>query len=144
MKVMLSCGEPSGDLYAGALVRALRTRDPHLQAFGLGGERLGAAGAEIIESFHGLSVTGLTEAIKVLPRSWAAYRRLVAAARARRPDVLVLIDYPDFNFRLMRAVKALGVPVVYYISPQLWAWRAGRMATMQALVDRVLVIFPFE
>jgi len=144
VNIMLSCGEPSGDLYAGALVRALRTRDPHLQAFGLGGERLGAAGAEIIESFHGLSVTGLTEAIKVLPRSWAAYRRLVAAARARRPDVLVLIDYPDFNFRLMRAVKALGVPVVYYISPQLWAWRAGRMATMQALVDRVLVIFPFE
>lgn len=141
---MLSCGEPSGDLYAGALVRALHDRDLQLVAFGLGGERLADAGAELIADFHGLSVTGLTEALKVLPRSWAAYRRLVRAARERCPDVLVLIDYPDFNFRLMRAVKPLGVPVVYYISPQLWAWRPGRMKTMQAFADRVLVIFPFE
>ncbi|MGE0461212.1 MAG: lipid-A-disaccharide synthase [Vicinamibacterales bacterium] len=141
---MISCGEPSGDLYAGALVRALAARDPHLQAFGLGGERLAAAGARLVADFRGLSVTGLTEALKVLPRSWATYRRLVAAARDERPDVLVLVDYPDFNFRLMRAVKALGVPIVYYISPQLWAWRPGRMATMKAIVDRVLVIFPFE
>jgi len=144
VKVMISCGEPSGDLYAGALVRALAARDPELQAFGLGGERLAAAGARLVADFHGLSVTGLTEALKVLPRSWATYRQLVAAARDERPDVLVLVDYPDFNFRLMRAVKALGVPIVYYISPQLWAWRAGRMRTMKALVDRVLVIFPFE
>jgi len=144
VKVMISCGEPSGDLYAGALVRALAARDPHLQAFGLGGERLAGAGARLVADFHGLSVTGLTEALKVLPRSWAAYKRLVAAARDERPDVLVLVDYPDFNFRLMRAVKALGVPIVYYISPQLWAWRPGRMKTMKALVDRVLVIFPFE
>jgi lipid-A-disaccharide synthase len=141
---MISCGEPSGDLYAGALVRALRTEEPAVEAFGLGGEQLAAAGADIVADFRGLSVTGLTEALKVLPRSWATYRRLVAAARERRPDVLVLIDYPDFNFRLMRAVKALGIPVVYYISPQLWAWRPARMKTMQALVDRVLVIFPFE
>lgn len=141
---MVSCGEPSGDLYAGALVRALRGRDPGLQAFGLGGEHFAAAGAERVEDFHGLSVTGLTEALRVLPRSWRAYGRLVAAARERRPDVLVLVDYPDFNFRLMRAVRALGVPIVYYISPQLWAWRPGRMKIMQAQVDRVLVIFPFE
>jgi len=141
---MISCGEPSGDLYAGALVRALAERDPHLQAFGLGGERLAAAGARLVADFRGLSVTGLTEVLKVLPRSWATYRQLVSAARDERPDVLVLVDYPDFNFRLMRAVKALGVPIVYYISPQLWAWRAGRMKTMKALVDRVLVIFPFE
>lgn len=141
---MLSCGEPSGDLYAGALVRALRTRLPSVEAFGLGGERLAAAGAELVADFHGLSVTGLTEALRVLPRSWSIYQQLVAAAKERRPDVLVLVDYPDFNFLLMRAVKALGVPVVYYISPQLWAWRPGRMAAMQATVDRVLVIFPFE
>jgi lipid-A-disaccharide synthase len=141
---MVSCGEPSGDLYAGALVTALRARDPQLEAFGLGGEKLAAAGARLVADFRGLSVTGLTEVLKVLPRSWAIYKRLVAAARAQRPDVLVLIDYPDFNFRLMRAVKALGVPIVYYISPQLWAWRPSRMTTMKALVDRVLVIFPFE
>jgi lipid-A-disaccharide synthase len=141
---MISCGEPSGDLYAGALVRELRARDPELQAFGLGGERLAAAEARLVADFRGLSVTGLTEALKVLPKSLATYRRLVEAAREQRPDVLVLIDYPDFNFRLMKAVKPLGIPIVYYISPQLWAWRPGRMSVMKALVDRVLVIFPFE
>jgi lipid-A-disaccharide synthase len=144
VKVMISCGEPSGDLYAGALVRALRAREPGLEAFGLGGERLAAAGARLTADFRGLSVTGLTEALRVLPKSWATYRRLVDAARREQPDVLVLIDYPDFNFRLMKSVKALGVPIVYYISPQLWAWRPGRMKTMKALADRVLVIFPFE
>ena len=139
---MLSCGEPSGDLYAGALVRALRAREPGLDVFGLGGPGLAAAGARLVADFRGLSVTGLTEAVKILPRSLATYRRLVEAARQDRPDVLVVIDYPDFNFRLMKAVKALGIPIVYYISPQLWAWRPGRMKTMQALVDRVLVDLP--
>jgi lipid-A-disaccharide synthase len=141
---MISCGEPSGDLYAGALVRALRLREPTLEVFGMGGEQFAAAGGRAIADFHGLSVTGLTEALRVLPRSWATFRRLVDAARTQRPDALVVIDYPDFHFRLMTAVKSLGVPVVYYISPQLWAWRPGRMKTMQAVVDRVLVIFPFE
>ncbi len=139
---MISCGEPSGDLYAGALVHALRARDPQLEAFGLGGEQLASAGARLVADFRGLSVTGLTEALKVLPRSWATYKQLVTAAREQRPDVLVLIDYPDFNFRLMRAIKALGIPIVYYISPQLWAWRPGRMKTMKELVDRVLVDLP--
>ncbi len=144
LRVMISCGEPSGDLYAGALVEALRQRDPSVEAFGLGGERMAAAGAELIADFRGLSVTGLVEAVKVLPSNWRAYKRLVQAARNRRPDVLVLIDYPDFNFRLMGAVKRLGIPTVYYISPQLWAWRPGRMQTMKRAADRVLVIFPFE
>jgi lipid-A-disaccharide synthase len=141
---MLSCGEPSGDLYAGALVRALREREPRVDVFGMGGERFAAEGARVVADFRGISVTGLAEALRVLPKSWATFKRLVDAARAERPDVLVVIDYPDFNFRLMTAVKDLGVPVVYYISPQLWAWRPGRMATMKAVVDRVLVIFPFE
>jgi lipid-A-disaccharide synthase len=144
MRVMLSCGEPSGDLYAGALVTALRARDPELVAFGLGGERLKAAGAELIGDFRGLAVTGLVEALRVLPDSYAMYKRLTDAARTRRPDVLVLVDYPDFNFRLMAAVRRLGVPIVYYVSPQLWAWRSGRIHTMKQLVDRVLPIFPFE
>jgi lipid-A-disaccharide synthase len=141
---MISCGEPSGDLYAGALVHALRARVRDLEVFGLGGERLAAAGARLVAEFRGLSVTGLVEALRVLPRSWRTYRRLVAEARSQRPDVLVVVDYPDFNFRLMGAVKTLGIPVVYYISPQLWAWRPGRITTMKDLVDRVLVIFPFE
>lgn len=142
--VMVSCGEASGDLYAGALTRALRRRAPDTRVFGFGGDRLREAGAELIGDYRGLAVTGLTEALRVLPRSYVMYRRLIARARAERPDVLVAIDFPDFNFRLARAIGRLGIPVVYYISPQLWAWRPGRLATMAALVRKVLVIFPFE
>jgi len=141
---MISCGEPSGDLYAAALVAALRRREPDIEVFGLGGERFKNAGGELVADFHGLAVTGLTEALAVLPRSWRTLRLLTAAARSRQPHALVVIDYPDFNFRLMRAIKMLGVPVIYYVSPQLWAWRASRIKTMKKLVDRVLPIFPFE
>jgi lipid-A-disaccharide synthase len=141
---MISCGEPSGDLYAGALARELLRADPGTVVTGFGGERLRAAGASLIGNFTGLSVTGLLEVARVLPRTYAIYRRLVEDARAVRPDVLVAIDFPDFNFTLARALRKLGVPVVYYISPQLWAWRRGRMKTMRRIADRVLVIFPFE
>src|SRR5687768_17188165 len=144
MRIMISCGEASGDLYAGALATELRHRAPNVEIFGFGGPRLEAAGGTLLGNFTRFSVTGLTEALRVLPRSFAMLRRLVAAARERRPDVFVAIDFPDFNFRLMAALRRLGIPVVYYISPQLWAWRSGRMKTMKALVDRVLVIFPFE
>jgi lipid-A-disaccharide synthase len=144
VKIMLSCGEPSGDLYAGALAAELRQRNPSIDIFGFGGEQLRRAGARLVGDFAGLSVTGLTEAIRVLPRSFAMLHRLVAAAAETRPDVFVAIDFPDFNFRLMASLHRLGIPVVYYISPQLWAWRPGRMQTMKRLVDRVLVIFPFE
>src|SRR4029453_2018415 len=144
MRIMISCGEPSGDLYAGALVSEILSREPSADVFGFGGRRLAAAGTRLVGDFQGLSVTGLTEALRVLPRSYAMLRRLVAAARATRPDVFVAIDFPDFNFRLMAALHRLGIPIVYYISPQLWAWRAGRMQTMKRVVDKVLVIFPFE
>jgi len=144
MRIMISCGEASGDLYAGALVEEIKRREPSADVFGFGGPRLGAAGARLAGEFRGLSVTGLTEALRVIPQSVAMLRRLVAAARQDKPDVFVAIDFPDFNFRLMAALHRLRVPIVYYISPQLWAWRAGRMQTMKRLVDRVLVIFPFE
>ncbi len=144
MNIMISCGEVSGDLYAGALTAELRARAPSADVFGFGGPRLKAAGATLVGDFTGLTVTGLTEAVRVLPRSYAMYRRLVAAARERKPDVFVAIDFPDFNFRLMPVMRRLGVPIVYYISPQLWAWRPGRMKTMKRFVDKMLVIFPFE
>ena len=144
VRVMISCGEPSGDLYAGALAAEIRRKEPEADIFGFGGTRLAAAGARLIGDFQGFSVTGLTEALRVLPRSFAMLRVLAAAARDQRPDVFVAIDFPDFNFRLMAAIHRLGVPVVYYVSPQLWAWRSGRMKTMKRYVDRVLVIFPFE
>ncbi|MDQ3488973.1 MAG: lipid-A-disaccharide synthase [Acidobacteriota bacterium] len=144
MRVMISCGEPSGDLYAAALAGEILRLDPSATITGFGGDRLAAAGANLVENFSGLSVTGLVEVVRLLPRTYATYRRLVADADASRPDVFVAIDFPDFNFVLARALKKRGIPIVYYISPQLWAWRAGRMKTMRRLADKVLVIFPFE
>lgn len=141
---MISCGEPSGDLYAGALASEILRIDPSVSITGFGGDRLAAAGATLVENFSGLSVTGLLEVVRLLPRTYATYRRLVAEAVAVRPDVFVAVDFPDFNFVLARALRKQGIPIVYYISPQLWAWRPGRMKTMKRLADRVLVIFPFE
>lgn len=143
-RIMISCGEPSGDLYAGALTAEILRLAPDAVITGFGGDRLAAAGATLVENFSGLSVTGLLEVVRLLPRTYATYKRLVADADAQRPDVFVAIDFPDFNFTLARALKKRGIPIVYYISPQLWAWRAGRMKTMKRLVDEVLVIFPFE
>ena len=143
-RLLLSCGEPSGDLYAGALTRELRAICPDLQIAGLGGPQFAAAGGQLIADYRGLAVTGLTEALTTVPRSLAVMRRLVAHARAHRPDALVVIDFPDFNLPLARRIKRLGMPIVYYISPQIWAWRSGRLKTIARLADRVLVIFPFE
>ncbi len=144
MKILLACGEPSGDLYAGALAREIRALDPTARVYGLGAAGLEAGGAELVADYRGLTVTGLSEALSVLPRSLAVYRRLVRMARAERPDVFVPIDFPDFNFRLAGALHRLGVPVVYYVCPQLWAWRRGRLRAMRRFVRRALVIFPFE
>jgi lipid-A-disaccharide synthase len=143
-RILLSCGEASGDLYAGALVEALRRREPDIEVFGLGGERFAAAGGGLVADFHGLSVTGLTEALSLVPRLFKVLGQLTKAAKARKPQVAVLIDYPDFNFRLMRRLKKQRIPVVYYISPQLWAWRGGRIKDMKRGATRVLPIFPFE
>lgn len=143
-RVMISCGEASGDLYAGALVDALHEIDPGVEVFGFGGERLRAAGADLIGDYRGFSVTGLSEALPVLSRSWKMLNALREAARTRQPDVFVAVDFPDFNFRLLPSMRALGVKVVYYVSPQLWAWRPARLETIRRYVDRMLVIFPFE
>ena len=125
MRVMISCGEPSGDLYAGELAREIRAAEPSATISGFGGDRLRAAGANLLGDFSGLSVTGLLEVARILPRTYQIYRRLVAHARAERPDVFVAVDFPDFNFTLARALRKLRIPIVYYISPQLWAWRPG-------------------
>jgi lipid-A-disaccharide synthase len=143
-RLLLSCGEASGDLYAGALTRELLALDPSLSIAGLGGPQFAAAGGRLVDDYREISVTGLTEWIPKLPRLLQARRRLVAEAKASRPDALVLIDFSGFNFRLAPAIRRLGVPVIYYISPQIWASRPGRLATIKAIADRVLVIFPFE
>ncbi len=141
---MISCGEPSGDMYAGALAVEIRRREPDAEIFGMGGQRFRAGGGQLLADYRGLSVTGLVEAVRVLPRSLRVLRQLLEVARAERPDVFVAIDFPDFNFRLAAAVRRLGIPVVYYVGPQLWAWRPGRMRVMKQFASRVLVIFPFE
>src|SRR5579862_4253381 len=143
-RVMLSCGEASGDLYAEALVQQIRRVDARASFFGFGGDRLAASHVELVGNFRGFSVTGLVEALSVLPRSWRMLRALGDAAREQRPDVFVAIDFPDFNFRLLPVLHRLGVPIVYYVSPQLWAWRPGRLETIRRYVSKMLVIFPFE
>ena len=143
-RLLLSCGEPSGDLYAGALTRQLQSLEPGIEVAGMGGPQFAAAGGRLIADFRGLAVTGLTEAIAKVPQSLRTIRTLVDAARVERPDALVVIDFPDFNFPLARRIKKLGIPVVYYITPQIWAWRSGRLKTIRAVANRALVIFPFE
>src|SRR5262249_21679605 len=144
LRVMLSCAEASGDLYAGALTRELAALAPGLVVEGLGGPMFAAGGGRLLADYRGIAVTGLTEALAKIPESLKTLRLLASAARDRRPDALVVIDSPDFNFRLAPAIRRLGVPVVYYISPQIWAWRRGRLKTIRTFADRVLVIFPFE
>jgi lipid-A-disaccharide synthase len=144
LRLLLSCAEASGDLYAGALVRALREQQPDLQVSGLGGSHFQSAGGRLLADYHGIAVTGLTEALSKVPEVFAVRRRLLAAARTEKPHALVVIDSPDFNFRLAPGVKRLGVPVVYYVSPQIWAWRRSRINTIRRFADLVLVIFPFE
>jgi lipid-A-disaccharide synthase len=143
-RIFLSCGEPSGDLYAGALTRELRALAPGSEVCGRGGPEFVRGGGRLLADYRGLAITGFTEIVTKVPALNAARRRLVAEARATRPDVLVVIDYFGFNVRLARDFKALGVPIVYYVSPQIWAWRPGRIKAIRDAADRMLVIFPFE
>jgi lipid-A-disaccharide synthase len=143
-RVLISSGEASGDLYAAELLRALREERPGLRAFGLGGDRLQAEGAELLAHVRDLAMVGLAEVVRHLRRLRGVFRSVLAEVDREPPDVAVLLDYPDFNLRLAAALKRRGIPVVYYVSPQIWAWRRGRLRTIQANVTRMLVLFPFE
>jgi lipid-A-disaccharide synthase len=143
-RILVSCGEPSGDLYAGALARELQALAPSSEVIGRGGPEFQRGGGQLLADYRGLAVTGFTEFVSKVPALSATKRRLVDAAKADRPHALVVIDYFGFNVRLARDIKRLGVPVVYYISPQIWAWRPGRIKAIREIADRVLVIFPFE
>jgi lipid-A-disaccharide synthase len=143
-RLLVSCGETSGDIYAGALTRALRTLVPDIDVAGLGGPELARAGGRVIVDYRGLSVTGFTEIVARVPQLRAAKQQLIDAATAERPDALVAIDYFGFNARLARAIRDLGIPVIYYVSPQVWAWRPGRIKVLRDIATRMLVIFPFE
>jgi lipid-A-disaccharide synthase len=144
-RLLVSCGEPSGDLYAADLVRHLRQgAAAPLEVFGLGGERLEAEGVRLLGHVRDLAVVGLWEVVSHLPRFRRIFRSLLADVDGRRPDLAILVDYPDFNLRLARALHRRGVPVVYYVSPQVWAWRKRRLGAIRAHVAHMIVIFPFE
>jgi lipid-A-disaccharide synthase len=143
-RLLISCGEPSGEFYAAELVAELRRRFPDLEAFGLGGDRLAAENVRLLAHLKDLAVVGLVEVLSHLRRIKGLFDSVVVEAERLRPDLAVLIDYPDFNLRLARELKRRGIPVVYYVSPQLWAWRRGRIKQVKRDVAKMLVIFPFE
>src|SRR6185436_17036488 len=135
-RLLVSCGEPSGDLYAAELVAHLRQRVPGLEVVGLGGDRLQAQGARLTAHMRDLAVVGLLEVVSHLPRLRRIFRAVLAEVDAHRPDVAVLVDYPDFNLRLARELKRRDIPVLYYVSPQVWAWRRGRLRAIRETVSR--------
>jgi lipid-A-disaccharide synthase len=143
-RIFLSAGEASGDHYGAQLIAELRTRHPNLICFGLGGKEMEAAGLDRIVRAEDVAHMGITEVIRHMPRVYGSYRRLVASIKKHRPDAAILIDFPDVNFRLARELKKLNVPVVYFVSPQLWAWKRSRLRWVQQRVNRMMVIFPFE
>jgi lipid-A-disaccharide synthase len=143
-RLLVSTGEPSGDLYASELVRHLRESVPDLSVFGLGGDRLAAEGSTLIAHVRELAVVGLVEVVRHLRRLRAVFHQVLAEVEREPPALAVLVDYAGFNLRLARALHRRGIPVVYYVSPQLWAWRRGRMRAVRAYVSHMLVIFPFE
>ena len=150
MKILLSAGEASSDLYGAQLSVALRRRaradDEPLEFVGVGGERMRAAGCEIIVEARHLAVVGMTEILSHLPKIYSEFRKLLRAVDGspKKPDVAVVIDSPAFNFRVAREMHARGIPVVYFVAPQLWAWREYRVRRVQKWIKKVLCIFPFE
>ena len=141
---MIVTGEASGDLHGANLVRSLQSKEPGLQFCGMGGPELAACGVEILYDAAKVSVVGFFEVFSHLKDIWLAQRTLRRRLATDPPDLLILIDLPDFNLILAKKAKKLGIPIFYYISPQLWAWRSGRVKTMKARVDKIGVILPFE
>ena len=143
-RVMIVAGEASGDLHGGNLVRAMHRIDPDIRFTGVGGKQMQRAGVELLADVADMAVVGLTEVVFRLRMILGVLRRLKALLKKDPPDLVILIDYPDFNLPLARTAKKCGVKVLYYISPQVWAWRKGRVKTIRETVDRMVVILPFE
>ena len=143
-KILVSAGEASGDLYASLLVEELRRFWPAAEFFGCTGPRLRKAGVNTVVDATDLAVVGLVEVVSRIPRIYREYRKLLAAARAEKPDLAILTDSPDFHLRVARRLHEAGIPVVYLVAPQVWAWRKGRLAQMRRNLDQLLCIFPFE
>lgn len=143
-RICIVAGEASGDLHGAHLIRAVKRRLPDAQISGVGGAHLRAEGVALISSSDELAVVGVVEVLKKLGVVWSVFRKLTRVFKEERPDLVILIDYPDFNLRLARVAHKLGIPVVYYISPQVWAWRSSRVKLIQRIVTKMIVIFPFE
>jgi len=142
--ILVSAGEASGDLYASLVVEELRRAMPGTEFFGCTGPRLRAAGVRTVVDAASLAVVGLVEVISHIPRIYGEYRKLLAAASAGKPDLAILTDSPDFHLRVARKLHRQGIPVVYLVAPQAWAWRKGRVREMCHTIRRLLCIFPFE
>lgn len=144
LPLLVVAGESSGDSHAAQAMRELWALRPELRPFGLGGGELRSVGVQTVADSGEISVVGIAEALRVLPRAWRIYRRLLREVEARGCRYAVLVDFPDFNLRLAKALSRRGIRVLYYISPQVWAWRRGRVETIRRTVERILVLFPFE
>ena len=143
-RVLMIAGEASGDLHGSAVVRALKVLSPSVDVAGVGGDRMRREGMELVRDIADLGFMGFVEVLRNLGTIRDLKRMLIGELERRRPDVVVLIDYPGFNLRFAREAKSRGIPVLYYISPQVWAWHRGRVKKMRSLVDRMKVVFPFE
>lgn len=141
--LLISAGEASGEMYAAQLAQALRVKTG-AKMFGLGGPRMREAGVELVADSSEVAVVGISEALHRLPAAWRILRQLAHESARRKPDLAILVDFPDFNLRLGKKLREQGVRIVYFISPQVWAWRRGRVGQIKRLMERMLVIFPFE
>jgi lipid-A-disaccharide synthase len=144
VRILISAGEASGEMYGAQLMTVLRRHDKSIEFFGAGGERMRSAGCDIVVDAKDLSVVGITEILSHLPKIWGLFNQLITEADARKPDLVIVIDSPAFNWRVAREMHSRGVPVVYYVCPQFWAWRQQRVKLLQKYVSKALVIFPFE
>jgi len=144
VRILISAGEASGEMYGAQLVAALRRRQPSLEFFGVGGQRMRDAGCDTVVDAKDLAVVGITEILSHLPKIYGSFHQLIAEADRRRPDLAIVIDSPAFNWRVARQMKKRGIPVVYYVAPQFWAWRQGRVRLLRKYITKALVIFPFE
>ncbi len=144
MRVLVIAGEASGDLHGSGVVRELKQRYPDADIYGIGGDLMQRAGMELVYHIREISVMGFWEVLTHLPVIRSMERAMMTIARVRKPDVVLLIDYPGFNLRFAKKVRPLGCKIVYYISPQVWAWNSGRIKKMKSLIDQMLVVLPFE
>lgn len=144
LSLMIVAGEPSGDAHAASLVKALRNAAPNSQLFGATGPLMRAAGVETVIKSDELAIVGIVEVTRVFPKFLRAFRELKKAALEKRPDAVILVDWPEFNLRLAKALHRRGLRVIYYISPQVWAWRSYRVNQIRRDVDLLLSIMPFE